>query len=163
MSTKQSPSKTSDRGVEFICAWEKYSPIPYTDQSGHITWGYGHAQRKGEAVPKYVSEEAALDLMKKDITVAEDAVAAQVKVHLAQHQFDALVSLCFNIGSTNLAESTLLKLLNSEKYVSAVNQFLVWNKVRNPRTGELEVSNGLLVRRSSERNLFLSANYDASH
>ncbi|EXA91352.1 phage lysozyme family protein [Acinetobacter baumannii 1267820] len=47
---------------------------------------------------------------------------------LAQNQFDALVSLTYNIGSGVFKKSTLLKRLNKGEYQGAADQFLVWNK-----------------------------------
>ncbi len=51
-----------------------------------------------------------------------------VAVPLTQNQFDALVSLIYNIGEGNFASSTLLKMLNAGNYRGAADQFLVWDK-----------------------------------
>jgi lysozyme len=49
-------------------------------------------------------------------------------VPLTQNQFDALVSLVFNIGGGAFRKSTLLKKLNAGDIQGAADQFLVWNK-----------------------------------
>ncbi|WP_312069487.1 lysozyme, partial [Acinetobacter sp.] len=72
-----------------------------------------------------------------------------VKVPLSQNQFDALVSLTYNIGSTAFKNSTLLKKLNAKDYAGAADQFLRWNK------GGGKVLKGLVRRREAERALFL--------
>ncbi len=73
-----------------------------------------------------------------------------VTTPINQSQFDALVSLAFNIGVNALAKSTLLKLLNNKDYAGAASQFGRWvyaNKKRLP---------GLVKRREDEKQLFLS-------
>ena len=79
----------------------------------------------------------------------ESTVNTSVKAPLTQNQYDALVSLSYNIGSNAFKNSTLLKKLNSGDYKGAAEQFLVWNKVNSKRV------QGLVNRREAERNLFL--------
>lgn len=55
-------------------------------------------------------------------------VSAAVKVPLADHQFDALVSLCFNIGAGAFAKSTVVRRLNAGDYAGAAEAILMWNK-----------------------------------
>ncbi|MGZ3891178.1 MAG: lysozyme, partial [Mucilaginibacter sp.] len=86
----------------------------------------------------------------------ETAVNTLVKVPLTQNQFDALVSFTYNEGTGALKESTLLKKLNERDYAGAADQFLAWDKITNPHTGEKEVSVTLSARRKEERGLFLS-------
>jgi len=71
-------------------------------------------------------------------------------VPLSQLQFDALVSLAYNIGTQAFRESTLLKRLNTHDYAGAANEFLRWNKAGG------QVLEGLRRRREAERAMFLS-------
>ena len=84
-----------------------------------------------------------------DLKRFEASVNNLVKVPLSQNQFDALVSLVYNIGSGNFASSTLLKKLNAKDYAGAAEQFPRWNK------GGGKVMKGLVRRRDAERALFL--------
>ena len=45
---------------------------------------------------------------------------------LNQNQFDALVSLSYNIGTSAFSGSTLVKKLNANDYHGAADQFDVW-------------------------------------
>ncbi len=83
-----------------------------------------------------------------DVAEAERAVEGFVSVPLRLHQFDALVSLVFNIGSTQFKRSTLLKRLNSGDYAGAAQQFNVWCYDNGKRVP------GLAARRERERLLF---------
>lgn len=84
-----------------------------------------------------------------DLKEFENTVNTSVKVPLTQNQYDALVSLSYNIGSSAFKNSTLLKKLNSGDYKGAAEQFLVWNKVNSKKV------QGLVNRREAERNLFI--------
>ena len=87
-------------------------------------------------------------LLLEDVEVFEEAVSKLVEVPLEQNQFDALVSWTFNLGSTNLQNSTLLKVLNNEDYEGVPSQIKRWNKAGG------EVLQGLVRRREAEALLF---------
>lgn len=70
-----------------------------------------------------------------------------------QNQFDAMVSLCYNIGPANFATSSVAKLHNAGNHSAAADAFLKWNKGRV--RGKLTVLEGLNRRRHAERKLYL--------
>ena len=138
--------------LDLIADFEKFSPVPYKDAGGHSI-GFGHFIQPGENYTT-IDMPKALNLLRRDTAGAQSAVAALVKVPLAQNQVDALVSLVYNIGMTNFSNSTLLKKLNAGDFKAAADQFNVWNKTH--LDGQLVVSDSLIKRRSAERLLFLS-------
>ena len=89
--------------------------------------------------------------MAHDLKKIESAVNSAVAVPINQNQFDALVSLAYNIGTGAFKEFTLLKKLNSEDFKGSSVQFNVWNK------GGGKIMQGLVNRRSVERKLFEKA------
>ena len=78
----------------------------------------------------------------------ERGIFDAVKVPLAQHQFDALVVLAYNIGLGAFRTSTLLRLLNKGELSAAASQFDRWNKAGGKTLA------GLTRRRAAERKLF---------
>jgi lysozyme len=86
-----------------------------------------------------------------DIALYEEAVTKFVQVAITQNQFDALISLAYNIGIQAFTDSTLLQLLNEGSYNGAADQILRWNKVHS------KVSTGLQRRRFAEMTLFKEA------
>lgn len=124
----------------------------YKDIAGIWTIGYGDT---GPDVKEglVITKEEAVRRLKRRLVEFEGWVNRLVRVPLKQHQFDALVSLIYNIGPTNFSNSTLLKKLNAGDYLGAADQFLVWNKARVG--GVLKEVNGLTNRRKSEREQFL--------
>ncbi len=94
----------------------------------------------------------------KEMAFYEDAVDRMVTVPLNQNQFDALVSLVYNIGPGSPTDtkdrkgfywSTLRRLLNQGNYEAAAAQFKRFN-----RSGG-KVYNGLITRRAKEAALFM--------
>ncbi len=93
-------------------------------------------------------------IFKKDLKIFEDAVRNSVKVDITQNQFDALVSLAFNIGGGGLARSSIIKLLNAGDVQGAADAFLQFNK---QFVGGVLVEAGFLTaRRKRERAIFLT-------
>lgn len=139
---------TSPRGIELIKQHEGVRYQAYDDGVGVWTIGVGHTKgvMKGDTI-----DDAKVDqYLREDLESAEYAVNSMVKVELKQSQFDALVSLVFNIGSGAFSSSTLLKLLNKGRYDMAADQFPRWNMAGG------KVLRGLVTRRAAERLLFLS-------
>lgn len=140
--------KTSQKGIDLITKFEGFRNRAYKCPAGVWTIGYGHT--KGVKAGQSVTLEGAQDLLRQDLKNFEDWVNKLVKVELTQGQFDALVSFCFNLGPGALDSSTLLKLVNQQKFALAADQFKRWNKA-----GGVELS-GLTKRRLAERDLFVS-------
>lgn len=139
--------RTSSSGLRLVAGFEGLRTRAYPDAASPPVWtiGYGHTPaRKGQVV----SQARALQLLRKDLAIAENAVNRLVKVPINQHRFDALVSFVFNVGTGAFAKSTLLRLLNKGDYRGASGQFGVWNKAG---AGPLK---GLTDRRAIERKLF---------
>jgi lysozyme len=140
--------KISEKGLGLIKYYEQlrlkaYMPTPHDVP----TIGYGHT--KGVKMGDSCTKEQAERWLDEDCDFAEVAVNG-VGVELTQDQFDALVSLVFNIGSGNFASSTIRKLLRAGDMARAADQFPRWNKQKG------KVLNGLTARRAKERALFKS-------
>jgi len=98
-------------------------------------------------------------LLRTDIVKYETAVNNNVKVSLTQSQFDALVSFTYNIGTGGFKSSSALKELNKGNYDVVPSKMKLWNKVTDPKTHKLKVSQGLVNRRAAEANLFKNGIY----
>lgn len=144
------PLRLSPAGEAFIKAQEGYSAAIRND-AGHPSAGWGHTLPAGYTGP--VTLPLARQWFAQDVATAERAVSSNVSVPLSQNQFDALVSLAYNIGGgpKGFAGSTLLKLLNQGDYAGAAAQFPAWNK----STGQY--NQGLANRRQAEQGLFNTA------
>ena len=143
---------TSNVGIGLISSFEDTKLKAYDDGVGVWTIGTGTViYPNGVKVKKgdVCTVEQAKTYFTHDLKQFEKTVNDSVKVDLTQNQFDALVSLTYNIGSTAFKNSTLLKKLNAKDYVGAADQFLVWNK------GGGKVLKGLVRRREAERALFI--------
>ena len=143
----------SNKGVDLICEFEGKRLAAYDDGVGVWTIGFGTIKypdgnrvKKGDAC----TLEQAKEYMRHDLIEFEHTVNSSVKVPLNQNQFDALVSLAYNIGSNAFKSSTLVKKLNTGDYQGAADQFNVWINAGGKRM------QGLVNRRDREKLLFLS-------
>jgi len=147
------PKHISAAGLDRLKAFEGFSATVYQDQAGHNTIGYGHLITGSEDID-YLSRSDAERLLREDLRVYENAVNSFVTVKLTQNMFDALVMLCYNIGTYAFGRSTLVKELNKGNYDAAHSEFAKWNKITV--SNEKIVSAGLSNRRASEAELFIS-------
>jgi GH24 family phage-related lysozyme (muramidase) len=146
--------KTGERGLKLIKEFEGCKLTAYICPAGVWTIGIGSTRYSdGSAVKRgqtLANEEAALLLLSKTLASYEHAVNA-IKVDLTQNEFDALVSLTYNIGARNLANSTLVKMLKAgDSKAEIAKQFLRWDKAGGKPLA------GLTRRRNAEAELFLS-------
>ena len=142
----------SPSGIDLIRNFESLRLNAYDDGVGVWTIGYGTTKypngirvKKGDTC----TLEQAKSYMQHDLKKFEQTVNSAVNVPINQNQFDALVSLAYNIGSTAFKNSTLVKRLNEGNYKAAANQFNVWVNAGGKRM------QGLVNRRAAERTLFL--------
>lgn len=143
---------TSSSGVDLICNFEGKRLKAYDDGVGIWTIGFGTTiYPDGVRVKKgdICTEAQARCYMQNDLKKFEQAVNNAVSVPLNQNQFDALVSLTYNIGAAALNQSTLIKKLNAGDYRGAADQFDVWVNAGGNRM------QGLVNRRAKEKLLFL--------
>lgn len=142
----------SPSGIDLICNFEGKRLMAYDDGVGVWTIGFGTTiYPNGIKVKKgdVCTEAQAKAYMAHDLKKFELAVSNVVTVPLSQNQFDALVSLAYNIGTNAFKNSTLVKKLNAGDIRGAANQFDVWVKAGGKRM------QGLVNRRAKEKALFL--------
>ena len=142
----------SNKGVDLICEFEGKRLVAYDDGVGVWTIGFGTIKyHNGVRVKKgdTCTLDQAKEYMRHDLIEFEHTVNSSVKVPLNQNQFDALVSLAYNIGSNAFKSSTLVKKLNTGDYQGAADQFDVWVNGGGKRI------QGLVNRRDREKLLFL--------
>ena len=138
--------KISQEGLSLIKKFEGCELEAYKCAAGVWTIGYGSTNDVKEGME--ISQERADMLLIEDVEVFEEAVNNLVEVDLEQNQFDALISWTFNLGPTNLKNSTLLKVLNNKDYEGVPAQIKRWNKAGG------KVLEGLTRRREAEALLF---------
>ena len=121
----------------------------YRDANGVLTIGWGYAGPDVTVGEMWTQQQAdshlATSLLGYEATVNKMVTAA-----LNQNQFDALISLVYNIGPGHFAQSTVLRKLNGKDYAGAADAFLMWVQPGSANT------KGLMRRRTAERALFLT-------
>ncbi len=137
----------SKTGLDLIKSFESLRLNAYLCPAGVLTIGYGHTG-KDVNTGNTITEERADELLAYDVSKFEKGVSGAVHIDLTQNQFDALVSLAFNIGLSAFTRSTLLRKLNQGDLEGAALEFLRWNRA----SGKILI--GLVRRRDRERYIF---------
>ena len=139
-------------GLELIKEFEGFSANAYLCPAKIPTIGYGntfYANGTKVKLGEQISKTDALELLEKIVNKDfADKIFPALKVPVAQNQFDAMVSLAYNIGTGSFLKSTLLKKVNAGDFIGASEEFLKWNK-----SGGKELL-GLTRRRKREQDLF---------
>ncbi len=120
----------------------------YQDSGGIWTIGYGHTS--GVRSGQVISQSEADRLLALDVASAVGCVNRLLGVPVTQNRFDALVDFAFNLGCHRLLGSTLLKLVNEQRFDEAVLEFPKWVHAGS------QVLPGLVARRKAEAELFAS-------
>ena len=105
---------------------EGYRGEAYIDAVGVPTVGYG--ETKGVTMKSRTTPDRALVQLLSSANRHADDIRQCISVPLYQHEFDAYVSLAYNIGAKNFCHSTLVRKLNAENYKGACTEIRRWNK-----------------------------------
>lgn len=155
--------KLSKKGFDLINKYETGGNIKkylnaYLDPVGIPTIGIGTTFYENGVKVKLgdkISEQRAIELFYNNIKQFENGVNRLVKVPINQNQFDALVSLAYNIGVGALTSSTVLRLINAKDTKQRVSDaWKLWNK--GTISGAKTVLAGLVRRRNEEIDVFFS-------
>jgi lysozyme len=126
-----------------IIMHEGYSDTAITPVPGDVpTIGFGTTG--GVKMGDRITPPRAVARALTDIQKFEGAVKQCVKVPLAQNEYDAYISLSYNIGATAFCRSTLVKKLNALDYAGACLEVLKWDKFKG------QPLRGLTIRRQAE-------------
>lgn len=143
--------RISSAGLELIKTFEGLRETAVRLPDGRWTIGYGHVRTAREGLT--ITSKDATDLLVHDLRPVEFAVSSMIFAPLMQTQFDALVSLAFNISLGQFRESEIVRNLNSGDYLAAANGFDLWRKAR--LHGRVMVVDALVRRRAAEKSMFL--------
>lgn len=143
--------QTSKKGRDFIKGFEALRLIAYPDPgTGGKPWTIGWGHTKGVRQGDHITQDQAEQFFSDDLAVYELTVNSAIKCPMTQSQFDAMVSLAFNIGGPAFAGSTLVKKFNVGDAKGAADEFPKWKNSGG------KVMPGLVKRRAAEREVFLS-------
>src|SRR5262245_2700753 len=156
--------RLSPAGVQFIKGEEglsltAYRDPPIADQNAQL-WsvGYGQQLGKGPQWEGYTITRAEADRLFDADRVSREASVSDLTPVANQQQFDAMVSLAYNIGigdqtrqkDGGFATSTVQRLHNLGDYQGAADAFRLWKNSAGA------VNPVLVARRERERSLYLS-------
>lgn len=150
---------TSEEGKEHIKDEEKLRLSAYSIGDGMITIGWGHAEKKRKSKFKLgqtISREFADKLFEEDIKVVENGIKRifqhwkdkGIDRKITQSQFDALVSMGYNMGIGNLRKSDVIRFIKSGQYKKA-GEVIKYTNIDDKFPG-------LEKRRFKESTMFLS-------
>ncbi len=151
----------SNNLINFIKKWEGVKRNPYLDVAGVPTIGVGFTTYLDGT--KVTMKDPPLDdiQINRILSVKLDEFSIQVKmllgdaliVSLPQEALDAIISFSYNLGTGNLAKSTLLKRLKESKlnFDAIETEWMKWVYAGGKKV------NGLVNRRKEEYQMYFNA------
>lgn len=164
----------SNAGIQLIAEFEGKKNKAYLCSAKYLTIGVGHNidANNGKILKEVIGEKRfkEFETNKDSLILTEEEIGSLLSIDLTKYnlslqkvlenveldqwEFDALLSLAFNIGVTAFKNSTIVKHLISKKPKEQIaHEFLRWSKINN------KTSIGLLNRRYTEAAVFLGGNF----
>ena len=139
--------KTTNVGLTLIKSYEHFEPAAYNLHDGKWTYGYG--ETKGVHQGMRITEPEAVILLSKSIVGYENEVNRVIYRSLKWHEFDALSSFTYNVGSLNEVMQNMV----NKNMVAGVCAEMKRHNIAHIN-GVPRVMNGLTRRRNSEIKLY---------
>ncbi len=142
----------SQKGTAELFGHEGVCLSPYLDSVGVVTIGFGATKSEIPGLslshPDITMKEA-LELFHVGIKKYETAINKALHVQVTQEQFDALVSICYNIGTGGASGSTFMKRINAGDNLQSIKQsIMMWCKPKE-----------ITARRAKEALLYTEGKY----
>lgn len=122
------------RGLDFLIQEEGLRTKPYLDSVGIPTIGIGMTYypsngHKVTMADRELSKDEAVCMFKEILKHYETAVWSVTRDDINQNQFNALTSLCYNIGVNGFKNSTVVKRVNLDPFKTEIGDaFMMWKK-----------------------------------
>lgn len=153
--------KMSKNGLIELANYEALANTKYIDSGGVQTIGIGMTVSeipdiKQWSWDKRLENDQCVRMYQESLVKYENAVIKAINpgVMLTQAQFDALVSITYNIGTGGMAGSTFMRRLNAgSSDADVVAAMQSWNKDNG------KVVKGLVNRRAAEGKVFMTGKY----
>lgn len=155
--------KTSQAGRDFLHKKETCQLVAYPDPlTGGAPWTCGWGSTGPSIGPGTIwTQEQADQRFEEQLAGFEGMLNNAITTEVSQPQWDALISILYNVGPGNSrkdgiiklksgAPSTLLRMVNERDFAGAAAQFERWVSPGS------RVENGLRIRRKEERKIFES-------
>jgi len=147
--------RLNNAGYLLITEFEGFSAKPYLCSAKIPTIGYGNTyysdNKRVTMLDKEITKVQAFEMFKTIADRFGSAVSKLITSPLNQNQFNALVSLAYNIGTGNFVNSTILKKVNKNHNDTSIElEFKKWNKVNKKEVA------GLTKRRLYESKVYFS-------
>lgn len=141
------------KGLNLIKKYEGFKASPYRCPAGIPTIGYGATYypdgTKVKLTDKQITTREADTMLLNMLKHYEQGVDSFTTDKVNQNQFDALVSIAYNIGLQALKGSTLIRKVNLDPNDKTIkNEFMRWTKANG------KVLDGLINRRKEEAELY---------
>lgn len=141
--------KLNEDGINFLINLEGFKLCSYKDTKGIWTIGIGstrHVDNTPVKKDEKISKNEVYKLFHITAVDYENAINKYIKISLTQNQFNALFALCYNIGITGFATSTVLKRINNKDTEENIKEaWMRWTKQKE-----------LIGRRKKEINLYFT-------
>lgn len=119
----------SENAVDLILSSRPYYKTITKSWNGHFYIGYYHLLGVSNTYKSdTISKKEAVTLLLKDLERISKQLNKHITVVINQNQFDALVSLVYDIGIKAFISDELLELINKEKLTEASGHFRRFNK-----------------------------------
>ena len=147
----------TEKLVLFVKLWEGLKLKPSGDPlvPSVVDVGYGHVLPRA-ALQGPITEATAEEWLRQDL----DARAIELRYELRTlytamrpYEFDAILSLLYNVGSHALSTSTMFGFLKAGRVFMAGSEFPRWDVASSKHIP------GLLKRRFAEQSIFLCGDY----
>ena len=121
--------KLSPRGSQVLIDREGCELEAYYDTAGVLTIGVGHTSAAG---PPEVTEGMVITyaqawrIFALDNDTFEAVVNEVIEAPMEQHEYDAFVSICFNLGETQFRSATFVKSFNAGATKQQVTDEILW-------------------------------------
>ena len=147
--------KLSPRGSQVLIDREGCVLTAYYDSVGILNIGVGHTSAAGEPEVEpgmTITMSEAWRIFAQDNDMFEDVVNETITASMAQHQYDAFVSICFNLGEPQFRGATFVKSFNVGASADQVTEEILWwdtpSEIIPRRQGEaVQFRDGIYVAR----------------